>query len=209
MSRGSRRDAKHSTLSLSKAWHDGRGALVLVLGLSSAPRLGSPVTVGPLSFLAPPGCVAGGSPAPLVLTEARAARARPQAPGVLSSCRRRCACAWLRIELLPRSQGTSQGIRPQRPALCSSQGVISPWKTQRRSCWCPLPCSPALPPLSLAAEDPTVAASSSFGAALRCWLHCPEGAQHSSANSHIAWRASGQGSGVRSRGNPLPCHAGG
>lgn len=74
----------------------------------------------------------------------------------------------------------------------------------------PPPCSLALPQLLLPAENPAAAASSSsLGAVLRCWLCCLGGSQHSPANSCITRRVSGQGSSVRSRGDPFPCHAGG
>lgn len=49
-------------------------------------------------------------------------------------------------------------------------------------------CSPALPWLLLAAEDPIEAISSAFGALLCCWVLCLGEAQHSPENSPGAAR---------------------
>lgn len=66
-------------------------------------------------------------------------------------------------------------------------------------------CFPTFPLLSLAAEDPAAAASSSFGAVVHGWLQCL-GQQHTLQNT-VAPRCSGQHSGVPSGADPLPCHA--
>lgn len=69
-------------------------------------------------------------------------------------------------------------------------------------------CSPSLPWLLLAAEDPVETISSTFGALLCCWVLCLGEALHSPENSRTAWSGSEQGSGAWSRGDPLLCHSG-
>lgn len=113
-SEGSRRDTKHSTLFLHKAWYDGARLLFHICPCQGWGRVST-------------------SPATRVLS---------------SHCC--CGCARFRIELLLMSQGTSQGRRPHKPALCSPLGkptgeavavpCLAPWLSLGYSC-CRSPCS--------------------------------------------------------------------
>lgn len=104
-----------------------------------------------------------------------------------------CACAWLRIRLLPASQDPLMDMRPQNPALCSPQGTSPPWKA-RAGAGGVSPGSPSVISCSRGC-------SCCSRAVLRAGLTA-QGGQHSPVSPR-------QRGSVRSRDKLLPCHAGG